>query len=707
MTLTHGPQQGQLAISATFTAEPLAEILTFWLGELNLGYQVRFAPYNQVFQQLLDPNSLLASNRNGINAVLVRVEDWKHRGDAGTAQVEETARRLVESLEALTARLGAPLIVCLCPSANGLAAVESWLCSELRRTPGLHLLTADEIAGLYPVEEIYDLHADELGHVPYTPEYYAALGTALARKVHSLTVEPYKVIVLDCDDTLWRGVCGEDGPDGIVLDPPRRALQEFMLRQREAGMLLALSSKNNEEDVVETFRRNPDMPLRLEHFVSWRINWEPKSAGLRSLAEELGLGLDSFILVDDLPKECAEVQAQCPEVLTVALPEDPAEIPEFLEHLWAFDHARITEEDRRRAAMYAEQAQREKLARQAASLADFIASLGLEVRIARPSLEQLPRVAQLTQRTNQMNTTTRRRTESEIRALLETGEGEVLAVEVSDRFGSYGLTGVAIFRTRQDALEVDTFLLSCRVLGRGVEHRLLARLGQIGRERGLEWVNVPFQPAARNRPALQFLESAGAASREEREGGVIFRFRAADAAVLEYRPDAGAPAPGESGPRPPSRSLVSRPDYVRIAGELRKPRVILERARATARKGLAAPGGAGEPRTVLEAELAQMWEQLLGIRPGIRDSFFDLGGHSLMAVELLARVRRLYGVDLSLEVVYAGPFTIEELAKAIELAQIAGVSQEEYAALLAELEQLTDDEARALLEREMNRSDRN
>ncbi len=694
------PQPSQLTISATFTAEPLAEILGFWLSELGLGYGVQFAPYNQVFQQLLDPGSLLSQNSRGVNALLIRVEDWKRFASPQAAQPEETAQRLVQSVRAFTVRCAAPLIVCLCPSPGEFSEVESVLRWELQGTAGVHLLTAEEIARLYPVDEVHDPHADELGHVPYTPDYFAALGTALARKVHALTAEPYKVIVLDCDETLWRGICGEDGPDGIVLDAPRRALQEFMLRQRQAGMLLALSSKNNEEDVLETFRRNPEMPLQLEHFVSWRINWQPKSVGLRSLAEELGLGLDSFIFVDDLPKECAEVEAQCPEVLTLALPPDPAEIPEFLAHIWAFDHTTVTEEDRRRAAMYAEQAQRDKLARQAASLADFIASLDLQVRIAPPVPAQLPRVAQLTQRTNQMNATTRRRTEGEIRALMESGEAEILAVEVSDRFGSYGLTGVAIFRARTDALEVDTFLLSCRVLGRGVEHRLLARLGHIAAERGLPWVDVPFQPTARNRPARHFLESAGAAYRQERDGGVVFRFRAADAAALQYRPDQEAPAPRAVELRPQSPRVASRPDYVKIARELRDPRVVLERARAAARRSVVHPAGGGEPRTVLEAELARMWEELLGVRPGIRDSFFDLGGHSLMAVELLARVRRRYGVDLSLEVVYGGPFTIEELAKAVELAQIAGVGEEEYAALLAELEQLTDEEARALLERE-------
>ena len=145
-----------------------------------------------------------------------------------------------------------------------------------------------------------------------------ALATAIARKIHALSHPPYKVIALDCDDTLWSGICGEDGPAGVALDPPRRALQEFMAARRAEGMLLALCSKNNEEDVVETFRVHPEMPLRFEDFAARRINWESKGANLAALAAELDLGLDSFILVDDNPKECVEAQNAAPAILAAA-----------------------------------------------------------------------------------------------------------------------------------------------------------------------------------------------------------------------------------------------------------------------------------------------------------------------------------------------------------------------------------------------------
>ncbi|HJZ98839.1 MAG TPA: hypothetical protein VKE70_20160, partial [Candidatus Solibacter sp.] len=285
-----------VAISATFTAEALEPTIAFWLRELHLDFQVRFALYNQVFQQLLDPVGLLAGNHNGFNVALVRFEDWVRFRDAATiAELDEHVRHLESALRSATSRVGSPLLVCLCPpspefmSDRGRAAFaarsEEALRSALRDLSPVHLVTPGEIQRLYPVPANYDPHADELGHVPYTPEFFAALGTLIARKLHAHTTSRFKVIALDCDETLWRGVCGEDGPQGVGLDAGHGALQRFMLAQREGGMLLCLCSKNNLEDVEAAFVAHPEMPLRLEHFAASRVNWEPKSVNLRSLAE--------------------------------------------------------------------------------------------------------------------------------------------------------------------------------------------------------------------------------------------------------------------------------------------------------------------------------------------------------------------------------------------------------------------------------------
>jgi len=690
-----------IVISATFSADAIETTLAFWMRELGFEYGIRMAPYNQVFQLLLDPTGALAANRDGVNVVLVRFEDWAH----DLARLEADIQHFAVSLKAAAQSFAAPLLVCICPASPGFDAsfqnrLEELVGAAVADLGTVHLVTPQETGALYPVSQPHDPLGDKLGHIPYTPAYFAALGTMVARKIHALRTPPFKVIALDCDDTLWRGICGEDGPQGVVVDPPRRALQEFMLAQQAQGVLLTLCSKNNVEDVLDTFRLHPVMVLRMDHFAAWRINLSPKAANLAALAEELELGLDSFILVDDNPRECREVEASYPQVLTLTLPPRDEEIPEFLRHVWAFDRLRVTEEDRARPAMYAQSLERQRAERQAASLDDFLRNLQLEVRIGPMSPKDLARVAQLTQRTNQMNFTTVRRSESDIQALLESGKAECLTVHVSDRFGSYGLAGAMLFRGGVDAISIDTFLLSCRALGRGVEHHMLAALGRIALQRGLAAVEARFVRSQRNRPALLFLESVGLAFQSVRGEALLFRFPAEFAAGIKYEPSTTLRPAAGAAPQPSAVSRDGIP-YARIASELRNVEQIMGRSGADfSPRGTLVPQSSSPdpPRSDLERQLCRIWSGMLSVEPvGIYDNFFDLGGHSLLAVQLLSRLKEELGIELSLDVVYGADFTVAELAKAIELREIEMAGAERYAALLAEVESLTDEEVRELL----------
>jgi FkbH-like protein len=471
----------RIVVAATFTAEPVQDILEFWMGELNLPAAVEFAPYDQVFQQLLDPGSALSQNYQGVNVVLVRLEDWMRlrlgveRHESLEESLARNAADLVSAARGAAARSTAPLIIGICPDSPAarvdpvalalFTRIAEWIVGELGPVSGIYLLGPADF-DLYPTADYYDLRRDQLGHIPYTPSFFAALGTILSRKVHSLINRPYKVVVLDCDNTLWKGVVGEEGLTGITIPPPWVALQQFMLKLASQGFLLCLCSKNDEPDVLDVFDCRPDMVLKREHLVSWRINWQPKSQNIRALAQELNLGLDSFIFIDDNPVECAEVRSGCPEVLTLRLPID-GDIEGFLRHVWAFDRLRVTSEDQQRTTMYKQEADRARFQRDAPTIDEFLAGLDLRVKISEPVPEQVDRIAQLTQRTNQFNFTTIRRNDGEIRRLAESGL-ECRAVEVRDRFGDYGLVGVMIFGGCGAALEVDTFLLSCRALGRGV-----------------------------------------------------------------------------------------------------------------------------------------------------------------------------------------------------------------------------------------------
>ena len=447
---SHARQQKQIiAIAATFTAEPIQDALAFWLQKIGQKAQIQFAPYSQVFQQLLDPESLLNQNLHGVNIVLLRFEDW---GGFDTATVKQNLIELIMVLKQAANVSSTPYLVCVCPSspavradqdlANGYRYLEKQLSDDLADVNRMYVIQSTEIDVLYPVAQYYDAYTDREGHIPYTPVFFSALATMLARKMNSLQSQPRKVIVLDCDQTLWKGICGEDGADGVELDAPRKILQEFMVAQQAKGRLLCLCSKNNERDVWEVFERHSEMPLKREHLAAWRINWQPKSENLKDLARELNLGLDSFIFIDDNPVECAEVKANCPSVEVLLLPPDVERIPKFLAHIWAFDQNKVTHEDRQRTASYRQNAERESLRSSSSSLDDFLASLDLQVEISAFQPEQLDRVAQLTQRTNQFNLTTIRRTEQEILSLVQSGKLQCETISARDRFGDYGLVEV-------------------------------------------------------------------------------------------------------------------------------------------------------------------------------------------------------------------------------------------------------------------------
>ena len=660
-------------ISATFTAEPLEPVFAFWSRVLSVDFDLRFAPYNQAAQMLLDPAGAFAANTHGVNIVLARCTGER---------AEETAAQLVEAARIAAARDASPLIFCLCPAAEPAPRAEDLMRRELSAGSRVRLLDYARIDELYPVEMRFDPAAERLGSVPYTETYFTALGTALVRQIASLSLLPYKVVAVDCDNTLWEGICGEDGPSGIRLDAPRRALQEFLRAQRDSGMVLCLASKNNPEDVIETFAQHPEMPLRFEDFAAVRLNWEPKPGNLGSIAEELGLALDSFIFIDDSPKECAEVQEGAPEVLTLALPEDLGRTSHFLSHVWAFDHPVVTEEDRKRAASYAHSAEFGRAFQSAHSLEDFMAALDLRVTIQRAAPHQYARLAQLSQRTNQFNFTGIRRTEAALAALVESKELECLTVEVSDRFGDYGLVGAMLFSRTTEELLIDSFLLSCRALGRGVEHRMLAYLANLG----APVIIAPLTPSSRNQPARDFLGSIGKPS----DG--VYRFTADSLRDLRWKP-----AVSVAPPKPATKSVGAQHRFVpfaHIAKNLSTPQEIVAAMRLPAE----APTEAFTPT---ERVLARIWSDLLKI-PRVQpdDRFFDLGGHSLLAVLLISRVRSEFGVELPIDDVYSGDLTLRHLAARIEALQSGATGADDYESLLAEIEALSDDEVRALLAQE-------
>ncbi len=670
-----------MIISSTFTAEPVRLALDYLLREIGIPEEATFTSYDQVFQQLLDPSGAFASNRKGVNVILLRLEDWGGDHDEGAPgdvleRITSNARQFVDALATSVERSTAAHIVCVCPPSKefvkrtafgaSMDCITQNLVTDLTSMTGVSVLQPLDITRAYGVADFDDPISFRLGKVPYTPEFFAALGAALTRKVHSLRCNPYKVVVLDCDNTIWRGVVGEDGLSGIHLEPPHLELQKFVVAQQKAGMLVCLCSKNNECDVMEVFDKRQDMVLKTEHLVAHRINWSPKSRNLQALSEELSLGLDSFIFLDDDAAICAEVRSSCPEVLTVQL-ADAESIPGILRNLWAFDRDKMTSEDAKRTELYRGNLERERKRKTAPTFREFLASLELQVDITPLANEDLPRVSQLTLRTNQFNLTTVRRSESEIRQLTNPGGFECLTVRVSDRFGDYGLVGAILYRIKDAVLHVETFLMSCRVLGRGVEHRIISQLGEIALGHSAREVELQFVPTAKNQVAREFLDATLDAFREPAGNGFLYRIPAEQAAAIECTEARPSVASQEEGA---AKARISRgastaqraAALFRIATELQSASSILERcspANALPERGNASHD---PPRSELEITLAQIWEEVLG-KTGISRTadFEEIGGDSLTAVRLFARIEEKLRRSLPLTAIMEAP-TIAKLA---------------------------------------------
>jgi FkbH-like protein len=680
------------AIAATFTAEPVEPSLNYWLQQFSFLMSVRFAPFNQIFQALLDPTSALNQNNGGINALLIRPKDWveatEQQKNGFTA--EDWRQKLTASADEFIAAIKSasqntiPLIVALCPADAGdeasLAAVftesETRIASALVNVPGVYVLTPDAIQRLYPVTKVFDPRSDLLGSIPYTPLFFTALGTMLARTALAIHRPPYKVIVLDCDNTLWRGVCGEGGVSAVSIDGSFRALQQFVLARADEGTLLCLCSKNVEQDVFDIFDNHPDMVLERDRLVGWRINWNAKSQNLRELAAELNLGIDSFVFLDDNPIECAEVRANAPGVLTLQIPADPAQIPTFLEHIWPLDQLTVSDQDRRRTTQYLQNAQRESIRRESAGLSDFLSRLQLEVDIHPASDAEMPRAAQLTQRTNQFNASTIRRSEPELHHFLRDGSHRCVVVHVKDRFGDYGLVGEMILRPDAIALVLDTLLLSCRVLGRGVEHQLIAYAGRMAQELELPRLDILFTPTAKNRPMLDFLQSIAAEHGvTQPDGSTVYKLPAAVAAAVKARV-ASAPVLDDAAERStPDESVPAAGQlfrvqlhalYERIALDLNAPAAILEAINSDARNARIAANDSATviaPRNEDEQKMLDIWRRVLNIEQiGVTDDYFKLGGTSILAVRLVLEAERVFGKPLPIAALLRAP-TIELLTR--------------------------------------------
>ena len=390
-----------------------------------------------------------------------------------------------------------------------------------------HVVDHVSLALQHGVGALNDPRFEAIAQVFFSPAGNRQLSRLWFRSLRSLERPQKKVCVVDLDNTLWGGILGEDGLEGLQMADSGgglayRRFQRSLLELRRSGILLAICSKNNPQEAIEALASHPDSLLRPTDFAHIEIGWGLKSEAIIRTAERLSLGLDSFVFIDDSPVEREEVMRALPSVEVLDFPSDPTGLVGALSEYSGFDSLRQTEEDRKRADAYVHEAQRSAIKANSSSPEEFYRSLGLQLGIFSARVEQAGRLHQLLMKTNQFNLTTRRISDEAFRALLCDSAYMVMGLRVSDRFGDSGITGLAIIdRGRADVWTVRDFLLSCRVLGRTVENAFLSWLVARAAGAGVNRVAIQYVPTGRNQVAHGFLKVSGGT---ESETGDVWTF---------------------------------------------------------------------------------------------------------------------------------------------------------------------------------------
>jgi len=471
--------------------------------------------------------------KKGLELAILAVDDQEQYGplyDPGAPFGEEEERELADRLLSRVEQLSgvAPrLIVLLPPStpvypgamertlegdllSTRIGGFSARLDRELSRRPGVEPF-APESALWRLGNRAFDPRLWELGRIRYTDEGFLSLAEALAKRILLHAGRGIKAVVVDLDNTLWGGIAGEDGVQGLALggDYPGSCFREFqkeLKRWKEAGILLAVASKNNLEDALRVLEGHPEMMLKRGDFDHLEIHWEPKTSSIRRILDAFNIGPDSVLFIDDNPLERDAVAGEFPDLRVLDLPEDPLY---YLDSLRAIPWPLFTSspgEGSSRGELQAQQSKRQLASRQKRSREEYLAYLYIRVRVNRDHFHDVPRIAQLHGKTNQFNLLPLRLGERQILEAMDDPCRMVLALRYADRFGAAGIIGAALAGIEDTTLVVETFLLSCRVIGLGVEYALLHALLACAPPE-IQEIRLPYRETERNAPAREFLRT--------------------------------------------------------------------------------------------------------------------------------------------------------------------------------------------------------
>lgn len=538
----------KVQIVRNFTVEPLLEVLGKDLKLSGFELEAEVGAYGNQIQEILtlskNPDKpdvlILALHMDYFSAGLFSprwsIEDAKSELNALFHAIDSLPEGIFTVVSTFVSPVHSNLPL---PSPNSIAGRDD-AAGELNRmvsafvvnrTNKCGILDFQKIAARLGEKESIDQRFGLMMKVPFKPAFFEAASQEVLRFIRARARSPKKVLVLDCDNTLWGGVVGEAGLEGIDLDPyeyPGVAYYRFqhsVLRQVQQGVLLCLCSKNDESAVMDVLAGHPHCQIKSSHLAASRINWLDKATNIKSLAKELNLSTDSMVFIDDSPVECDLIRQALPEVTVVQVPSKTYLHPDTLRNLDVFDKISISREDSERLVYYQAEKARKEVESTSLDPREFLAALEMKAVIRAISPKDLTRASQLCQRTNQFNLTTKRYSEQDLSAFSEREDMMILLLEASDKFGPIGTSGLLIFEFQKGVLNVDTFLMSCRIIGRKFDRALFFKGLQMAFQKWrVESVVAGFEPTAKNGLVKTIYADYGLASDDDAAGK---KFRAA------------------------------------------------------------------------------------------------------------------------------------------------------------------------------------
>jgi len=530
----------KVAILSSFTLNGLNETLHVKCSELGIRYQSYIGGYNQYNQELLNSKSGLYNFSPDVTFLIIDVrnvlgDSFHDAHDMSDDERKILAKEKINELENLIQTFennsNSKLIITNLnvPSYSPHGIIETKLnfgfhemIEEINNSlrhisknhSSVYVYDFRQFISKFGEQNIFDYRQFHLGDIQIIFNFIPYLANNLMNYIKPISGTNRKCIVLDLDNTLWGGIVGEDGFDEIELGdtPNGKAFVEFqkeLLSLWNQGIILAINSKNNVDDAMKVISEHPNMVLREKNFANIQINWDDKAINLKKIADEINIGLNSIVFFDDDKINCERIKQEFPEVLTINLPNDPSQFSPILKELNDFHVLNRTDEDKKRGEMYAQQRERNKFEKSVSSIDDFLKNLDIRVNIKKSNDFLIPRISQLTLKTNQFNLTTKRYQEEEIRNLSNDKKFTVGCAQVLDKFGDNGITGVFIIDKNTKFWLIDTFLLSCRIMGRGVENAIISQILKDAKDEGVDEVKAQFIPTPKNKPAENFLSDYG------------------------------------------------------------------------------------------------------------------------------------------------------------------------------------------------------